>query len=180
MIRVAVLNPSGVSHTPDILTQGGGRAGIRLSPGEGDVATHTHTHTHTHTSFALVTAMHGTGQPFPAGTSPLSQKGALQEVAWCKLKHKHPFSIMTGDYLQKGINTQFFLKIHASPSGKDKVIQTLARSLLRLRLPPAPHTVFPFSRGSCAHRACKELSGSKPRASAGSEESHSRLIFRGT
>ena len=136
MITVAVLNPSGVSHTPDILTQGGGRAGIRLSPGEGDVATHTRTHT----SFALVTAMHGTGQPFPAGTSPLSQKGALQEGSWCKLKHKHPFSIMTGDYLQKGINTQFFLKIHASPSGKDKVIQTLARSLLRLQLPPAPQS----------------------------------------
>lgn len=132
MITVAVLNPSGVSHTPDILTQGGGRAGIRLSPGEGDVATHT--------SFALVTTMHGTGQPFPAGTSPLSQKGALQEGAWCKLKHKYPFSITTRDYLQKGINTQFFLKIHASPSGKDKVIQTLARSLLRLRLPPAPQS----------------------------------------
>lgn len=148
MIRVAVLNPSGVSHTPDILTQGGGRAGIRLSPGEGDVATHTGTHT----SFALVTTMHGTGQPFPAGTSPLSQKGALQEGAQCKLKHKCPFSITTGDYLQKGINTQFFLKNHMSPSRKDKVIRTLARSLLPLRVPPAPQSSPSPKRFVCSQR----------------------------
>jgi len=100
-------------------------------------------HTCTHTSFALVPARHGTRQPFPARKSPFSQKGALQEGAPCTLEHKHPSSITTGDYLRKGINTQFFLKNHTSPSGKDKVIWTLARSLLPLRLPPAPQSSPP-------------------------------------
>ena len=145
MIRVAVLNPSGVSHTPDILSQGGGRAGIRLSPGEGDVVTRTHT------SFALVPATHGTGQPFPARKPPFSQKGALQEGAPCTFEHKHPSSVTTGDYLRKGINTQCFLKNHTSPSGKDKVIWTLARSLLPLRLPQHHSLPLPL-RFLCSQR----------------------------
>ena len=82
------------------------------------VHTHTRTHAHTHPS-ALVPAMSGAGQPFPARKPPFSQKGVLQEGALCKLVHKYPFSIMTGAYLQNGINSQCFLKNHESPSRKD-------------------------------------------------------------
>lgn len=154
---------------------------MRLSLGEGD----------THTPHSALVPMSGAVQSFLSSKSPFSPKGALQQEALGKLMHKYPFSIMTSACVQKRINSQFFLKTHASPSGKAGRSQRpwLEATCLSPAVPsplspgwraPAHTSLLPFFHNSqFSHRGCEGLDQSQG-FQVGSKESNSRLIFRGT